>query len=326
MTPRRLAERRLVTLDGLYQTIRSEISKVIFGQEEVIEFSLAALFSSGHVLLEGPPGVAKTLLVKTIAATLNLPYSRVQMTPDLLPNDITGSTVYREDTHEFEFKPGPVFTSFLLADEINRASARTQSALLEAMQELSVTYGGTTRPLPEPFITFATENPIEQEGTYPLPLAQLDRFMFKVNVSYPAAEDEQKILREHHATGARTDPSQMGVQPVLSGEQIVAARQMIRETHVREEVIGYVQRLMHVSRNSDALSVGGSPRSGLMLLMGAKSLARFAGRDFVTPDDIQSAFLPALRHRVVLSPSAELEGLAPDQVLGRLLDSVEVPR
>jgi MoxR-like ATPase len=315
-----------VSLDGLYQAIRTELAKVIFGQEEVVEFSLAALFSSGHVLLEGPPGVAKTLLVKTIAATLSLPYSRIQMTPDLLPNDITGSTVYREDTHEFEFKPGPVFTNFLLADEVNRASARTQSALLEAMQELAVTYGGVTRPLPEPFIAFATENPIEQEGTYPLPLAQLDRFMFKVIVGYPAAEDEQRILREHHATGARTDPSQMGVRAVLSGEQIVEARRMIRETHVRDEVVGYVQRLMHATRDVDSLSVGGSPRSGLMLLMGAKSLARFAGRDFVTPDDIKTAFLPALRHRVVLSSSSELEGTTTDQVLAYLLDAVEVPR
>jgi MoxR-like ATPase len=313
-------------LDSLYNTLRAEISKVIFGQDDVIEFSLAALFSSGHVLLEGPPGVAKTLLVKTIAAALNLPYGRIQMTPDLLPNDITGSTVYREDTHTFDFQPGPVFTSFLLADEINRASARTQSALLEAMQELCVTYAGETRPLPEPFITFATQNPIEQEGTYPLPLAQLDRFMFKVNVSYPSAEEEQHILRAHHATGARSDPQAMGVQPVVSGDDIRQARQLIRETHVRDEVIGYVQRLMHATRDMDALSVGGSPRSGLMLLTGAKSLARFAGRDYVIPDDIKAAFLPALRHRVVLSPSSELEGMTADQVLAYLLDAVEVPR
>ena len=315
-----------VPLETLYQSLKAEIGKAVFGQEEVIDFSLAALFSSGHVLLEGPPGVAKTLLVKTIASALNLPYTRIQMTPDLLPNDITGSTIYREDTHQFVFQPGPVFTHFLLADEINRASARTQSALLEAMQELCVTYAGETRTLPEPFITFATQNPIEQEGTYPLPLAQLDRFMFKVNVSYPAADDEQRILREHHATGAGGQPRAMGVQPVVSGDDILQARQVIRETHVRDEVIGYVQRLMHATREIDALAVGGSPRSGLMLLMGAKSLARFAGRDFVTPDDVKTAFLPALRHRVVLSPSSELEGTTADEVLGYLLDAVEVPR
>jgi MoxR-like ATPase len=315
-----------LNLESLFQSIRSEVAKVIFGQEEVIEFSLAALFSGGHVLLEGPPGVAKTLLVKSIAAALNLSYGRIQMTPDLLPNDITGSTIYREDTHQFEFQPGSVFTNFLLADEINRASARTQSAMLEAMQELSVTYAGATRPLPDPFITFATQNPIEQEGTYPLPLAQLDRFMFKVLVSYPDAEQEQRILREHHATGAGSQPQQMGVQPVVGGDDIRHARQVIRETHVRDEVIGYIQRLMHATRDIDALSVGGSPRSGLMLLMGAKSLARFSGRDFVTPDDVKSAFLPALRHRVVLSPASELEGTAADDVLGYILEAVEAPR
>ncbi len=315
-----------MSLDGLYQSIRDEIAKVIIGQEEVVDFALAALFSSGHVLLEGPPGVAKTLLVKTIASTLSLRYGRVQMTPDLLPSDITGSTIYREDQHEFEFRPGPVFTNFLLADEINRASARTQSALLEAMQELSVTYAGETRPLPEPFITFATQNPIEQEGTYPLPLAQLDRFMFKVQMTYPQADAEQRILREHHATGGRSDPAQLGVQAILSGTEIVAARQTIRETFVREEVIGYIQRLLQATREIDALSVGGSPRSGLMLLMGAKSLARFDGRDYVTPDDVKAAFLPAMRHRVVLGPSAELEGTTTDDILGYLLEAIEVPR
>jgi MoxR-like ATPase len=315
-----------LSLERLYQSIRQEISKVIFGQDEVIDFALAALFSSGHVLLEGPPGVAKTLLVRTIAAALSLNYTRIQMTPDLLPNDITGSSIYREDNHAFEFRRGPVFTNFLLADEINRASARTQSALLEAMQELRVTCDGVQHILPEPFITFATQNPIEQEGTYPLPLAQLDRFMFKVLVSYPAADEEQRVLREHHATGGLSDPLRMGVQSVVSSADILQARQTIRDTHVREEVIGYVQRLMHATREDDSLAVGASPRSGLMLLMGAKSLARFAGRDFVTPDDIKAASIPALRHRVVLSPSAELEGTTADEVLAQLMESVEVPR
>jgi MoxR-like ATPase len=315
-----------MSLDTLYNSIRAEISKVIFGQEEVIDFALAALFSSGHVLLEGPPGVAKTLLVRTIAAALSLDYRRIQMTPDLLPNDITGSSIYREDTHNFEFRRGPVFTNFLLADEINRASARTQSAMLEAMQELHVTYDGVQHPLPEPFITFATQNPIEQEGTYPLPLAQLDRFMFKVLVTYPAPEEEQRILREHHATGGQSDPSRMGVQRIVSPQDIVAARQTIRDTHVREEVIGYIQRILSATREDDSLAVGASPRSGLMLLMGAKSLARFSGRDFVTPDDVKAALIPALRHRVVLSPSAELEGITADEVLAQLMEGVEVPR
>jgi len=315
-----------LSLEALYQKLRDEITKVVFGQDEVIDLVLAALFSSGHVLLEGPPGTAKTLLARTVAAALRLNYRRVQMTPDLLPIDITGSSIYREDQRTFEFRKGPIFTNFLLADEINRASARTQSALLEAMQELQVTYDGVTHQLPEPFLTFATQNPIEHEGTYPLPLAQLDRFMFKVFVTYPEAGDEEKVLREHHATGGMSDPLKMNVQAVVGPEELLEARKIIRATHIREEVISYVRRLLHATRGDDSLAVGASPRSGLMLLMGAKSLARFAGRDFVIPDDIKAAFIPVMRHRVVLSPSAELEGTTTDNVLSSLLESVEVPR
>jgi MoxR-like ATPase len=315
-----------LSLNTLYQRVRDEVAKVIFGQEEAIDFALAALLSSGHVLLEGPPGVAKTLLVRAIAATLAMEFRRVQMTPDLLPGDITGTAIYREDQHTFEFRRGPIFTNFLLADEVNRASARTQSAMLEAMQELSVTYDGVSHTLPEPFIVFATQNPIEQEGTYPLPLAQLDRFMFKVLVGYPEAAWEERVLREHHATGGRSNPTAMGVHAVVAPQDVLAARETIRETYVREEVVGYVRRLLSATRDDDSLAVGASPRAGLMLLVGAKSLARFADRDFVTPDDVKSAFLPAMRHRVVLSPSAELEGSNVDAVLGQLLESVEVPR
>jgi len=315
-----------VSLEDLHQRIRHEINKVIYGQDEVIDFALAALFSSGHALLEGPPGTAKTLLVRTIASVLDMQYRRVQMTPDLLPNDITGSSIYREDARDFEFKPGPIFTNFLLADEVNRASARTQSAMLEAMQELGVTHDGVRHPLPEPFITFATQNPIEQEGTYPLPLAQLDRFMFKVFVSYPESTQEERILKEHHATGSLSNPDEMGVTAIIQPTELLEARSLIRQTHVRDEVINYVQRLLHATRVDDALAVGASPRAGLMLMMGAKSLARFAGRDFVTPDDIKTAMIPSMRHRVVLSPSAELEGIRPDDVLANLLDVVEVPR
>jgi MoxR-like ATPase len=306
--------------------LREELLKVIFGQDEVIDFALAALFSCGHVILEGPPGVAKTLLVRTLAAALSLDSRRIQMTPDLLPSDITGSSIYREDKHTFEFRPGPIFANFVLADEINRSAARTQSALLEAMQELHVTYDGVSYPLPEPFVVFATQNPIEQEGTYPLPLAQLDRFMFKVRVAYPPAADERRILHEHHATGGLSSPERMLVRKVMSAEAILAARDLIRQTHVRDEVVDYVQRLVAATRANDSLMVGASPRSGLMLLMGAKSLARFAGREFVTPDDVKSTFLPAMRHRVVLSPTAELEGTTSDDVLAEIMEIVEVPR
>jgi MoxR-like ATPase len=244
----------------------------------------------------------------------------------LLPTDITGSSIYREDKHAFEFRKGPVFANFILADEVNRASARTQSALLEAMQELHITYDGTSYRLPEPFIVFATQNPIEQEGTYPLPLAQLDRFMFKVHVGYPGGEDERRILREHHATAGLSSPERMLVRKVVTPDALIASRAMIRDTHVRDEVIDYVQRLVQATRDSDSLLVGASPRSALMLLTGAKSLARFAGRDFVTPDDVKAALLPAMRHRVVLSPAAELEGTTTDDVLAELMEIVEVPR
>lgn len=315
-----------MSLDEHVKSIRAELEKVIFGQDEALDFVLAALFSCGHVLLEGPPGVAKTLLVRTIAASLNLDYRRIQMTPDLLPNDVTGASIYREDTRVFEFRRGPIFANFVLADEINRASARTQSSMLEAMQELQVTYDGETYRLPEPFVVFATQNPIEQEGTYPLPLAQLDRFMFKLKISYPSAEAERRVLTAHHATSGLAAPERMMVQKVMGAAEILSARQLIRETFVRDEVIGYVQRLLHATRDDDALEVGASPRSGLMLLVGAKSLARFRGRDYVTPDDIQAAFLPAMRHRVVLSPTIELEGTSVDEVLAQVLESVEVPR
>lgn len=313
-------------IQELFQRLQQQIAKVIVGQDAVVEQTLAVFFSGGHALLEGMPGTAKTLLSRTLAQALHMQFSRVQMTPDLLPGDITGSSIYREDRHEFEFLPGPIFTNFLLADEINRASAKTQSALLEAMQELTVTHGGRTHQMADPFLVFATQNPIEQEGTYPLPLAQLDRFMFKILVDYPTAGHEEQIYRTHHATGFCRDLAALGVEAVISAEEVQQAREIIRQTYVRDEVAGYVRRLLEATRQDDSLLVGGSPRAGLMLLMGAKSLARFAGRDFVVPDDIKEAALPALRHRVVLSPAAELEGQSADDILLRLLQSVEVPR
>lgn len=315
-----------MSLKDVHTRIKAQLDKVIFGQDDVVDFALVALFSSGHLLLEGVPGTGKTLLVRTLAAAVNLDYRRVQMTPDLLPGDITGSSVFREDTHSFEFVPGAVFTNFLLADELNRASARTQSALLEAMQEMQVTYGGSTHKLPDPFVVFATQNPVEQEGTYPLPIAQLDRFMFKVLVGYPEDELEEEILRQHHGTAGRSNPSELNVEPVISAEELVEARRLIRETFVRDEVITYVRRLVQMTRDEDSLSVGASPRAGLMLLMAAKSIARFDERDYVTPDDVKSVFLPAMRHRVMLSPMAEMEGVAADAILENLMDMVEVPR
>jgi MoxR-like ATPase len=304
----------------------NEVEKVVFGQTDAVSFCLAALLSHGHVLLEGVPGTAKTTLVRTIAATLSMEFGRIQFTPDLMPNDITGSYVFRSKTGEFEFRPGPVFTHFLLADEINRAPAKTQSALLEAMQEGTVTQEKQVHALPSPFVVFATQNPIEHEGTYPLPPAQLDRFMFKVLIAYPEPDAEERVLADHHATAHQDYITLFGVQRVATGPQVLAAREVIRGTYVRPEVIRYVRQLGTATRDDANLLVGTSPRAGLMLLMGAKSFARFDGRDFVTPDDVKRAFLPALRHRVQLSPSSELEGMSTDQALRQILNAVEVPR
>jgi len=313
-------------IGALYRRALTEAEKVVYGQQDAISFCLAALFSNGHILLEGVPGVAKTTLVRTIARTLSMDFSRVQFTPDLLPNDISGSYVFHQQQGKFEFRPGPVFTNFLLADEINRAPAKTQSALLEAMQERTVSQEREVHSLPKPFVVFATQNPVEHEGTYPLPLAQLDRFMFKVILGYPDAESEERVLTEHHATEDAQGLEDFHLERVATPEEIIEAKGIIRQTFVRPEMISYVQRLVAATRDDANLLVGASPRAGLTLLMGSKSIARFEGRDFVTPDDVKTVFLPALRHRVVLSPSSELEGMAVDDALRVVLDAVEVPR
>lgn len=315
-----------MSVKQLRDRIQQEVGKVVFGQEEAVDYSLAALLSGGHILLEGVPGTAKTLLVKALAATLQLVFGRVQMTPDKLPGDITGTSIYREDIKEFEFKRGPIFTNFLLADEINRASAKTQAALLEAMQEYGVTHDGVTHPLPAPFLMFATQNPVDQEGTYPLPLAQQDRFMFKVIVGYPNAEAEERMLTEHHVGSPHQRLQDLGITPVAGAKHVLQARDIIRKTYVREELVGYVRRLAAATRQDESLLVGASPRAALMCLMGAKAVARFSDRDYVTPDDVKYVFRAGLRHRVVLSPSSELEGGDADSVLGMILDRVEVPR
>ena len=313
-------------LGQLHTRTVAQVEKVVFGQNEAIQFCLAALFSNGHVLIEGVPGVAKTTLVQTIASVLSMEFSRIQFTPDLLPSDITGSHIFRADTNTFEFRRGPVFANFLLADEINRAPAKTQSALLEAMQEGTVTQDRQIHQLPKPFTVFATQNPVEHEGTYPLPLAQLDRFMFKVLIDYPDAEAEERILTEHHTTAGTGVAQAFALEKVADADTIIRARTDIASTFVRPEVVKYVRSLVAATREDANLMVGASPRAGLALLMGAKSMARFGERDFVTPDDIKTAFLPTLRHRVILNPAAELDGMRSDEALVQVLNSVEVPR
>ena len=310
----------------LGRRVVEETARVLVGLEDEVAACLTAALAGGHVLIEGPPGVAKTLLVRTLAETLGGSFVRIQFTPDLMPADITGTSIFHPGDGEFRFRPGPVFAQFLLCDEINRAPAKTQSALLEAMQERAVTIDGRRHDLPAPFIVFATMNPIEHEGTYPLPEAQLDRFLFNVQVGYPAAGVEVRLLSEAHARAPDATPAELGVRPVASPEEILAGREHVDRVEVRGDLPEYVVRLFDETRRTPSLVLGASPRAGVMLLRAAKAHAALGGRDYVTPDDIKEVFLPTLRHRIALDPAEEIEGVRPEDVLERILDSVEVPR
>lgn len=304
--------------------LRSEISKAVVGQDAVVSGLVIALLCRGHVLLEGVPGVAKTLLVRSLAATLQLDFKRVQFTPDLMPGDVTGSLVYDARTAEFEFRAGPVFTNLLLADEINRTPPKTQAALLEAMEERQVTVDGEPRPLPDPFIVAATQNPIEYEGTYQLPEAQLDRFLLKLNVPLPPREQEIAILHRH-ATGF--DPRDLSALAAVAGPaDLAAGRDAVRQVLVADEILAYIVDIVGATRYSPALQLGVSPRGATALLATARSWAWLSGRNFVTPDDVKAMARPTLRHRVALRPEAELEGADADGVLDGILASVPVPR
>ncbi|MCK0176391.1 MoxR family ATPase [Mycolicibacterium sp. F2034L] len=304
--------------------LREEIAKVVVGQDAVVSGLVIALLCRGHVLLEGVPGVAKTLLVRTLAAALRLDFKRVQFTPDLMPGDVTGSLVYDARTAEFAFRPGPVFTHLLLADEINRTPPKTQAALLEAMEERQVSVDGEPRPLPDPFIVAATQNPIEYEGTYQLPEAQLDRFLLKLTVPLPPRQEEIAIL-DRHARGF--DPRDLSVvRPVAGPAELAAGREAVRRVRVADEVLGYLVDIAGATRNSPALQLGVSPRGATALLATARSWAWLSGRDYVTPDDVKAMARPTLRHRIALRPEAELEGAHPDNVLDGILAAVPVPR
>ncbi len=309
--------------------VRDEVGKVVVGQEGTLSGLVTALLVGGHVLLEGVPGVAKTLIAKALAASLDLQFTRVQFTPDLMPADVLGQLVYSQgeagSTGELHFREGPVFTNLLLADEINRTPPKTQAALLEAMEERQVTVEGHARPLPEPFVVVATQNPVEYEGTYPLPEAQLDRFLLKLQVGYPSAEQEQLVLARHHEG---LDPHDIAsvIRPVAGVADLVAARAQVEQVRVDPAVLGYLVSLAQATRQSPSLSLGVSPRGTAMLLHAAKAWTWLSGRAFVTPDEVKAIAKPAIRHRVQLRPEVELEGVTVDAVLDGLLATVPVPR
>lgn len=308
------------------EALRTEISKAVVGQDAAVTGLVVALLCRGHVLLEGVPGVAKTLLVRTLAAALELDTKRVQFTPDLMPSDVTGSLVYDARTSEFSFQPGPVFTNLLLADEINRTPPKTQASLLEAMEERQVSVDGTARPLPQPFLVAATQNPVEYEGTYPLPEAQLDRFLLKLNVPLPGRADEIGVLTRHVEGFDPRDLTAAGVRPVAGPAELDAARAAVATTSVSSEITGYVVDICRATRTSPSLALGVSPRGATALLATARAWAWLTGRDYVIPDDVKALALPTLRHRVQLRPEAEMEGVTPDSVINSILAQVPVPR
>ncbi|GAB3594724.1 MoxR family ATPase [Angustibacter peucedani] len=308
------------------QAVRTEVAKAVVGQDAAVTGLVIALLARGHVLLEGVPGVAKTLLVRALAAALDLRTTRVQFTPDLMPGDVTGSLVYDARTAEFSFREGPVFTHLLLADEINRTPPKTQASLLEAMEERQVSVDGTPRPLPSPFVVCATQNPVEYEGTYPLPEAQLDRFLLKLQLPVPPREDEVAVLQRHADGFDPRDLAAAGVRAVATAEHLAAGSAAVRTLHVAPEVLGYVVDIARATRVSPSLQLGVSPRGATALLASSRAWAWLAGRDYVSPDDVKALAGATLRHRVQLRPEAELEGVSVDAVLDGVLAAVPVPR
>ncbi|MCS6821944.1 MAG: MoxR family ATPase [Microscillaceae bacterium] len=311
-------------LSQLVQCIRQEIGRIIVGQEEMINLLLVALLADGHVLIEGVPGVAKTLTAKLLAQLVAVKFARIQFTPDLMPSDVLGTVIFNQKTADFEFKKGAIFTNLVLIDEINRAPAKTQSALFEVMEERQISIDGTTYPMVPPFMVLATQNPIEQEGTYPLPEAQLDRFLFKIEVHYPTLSQETQILEK--AQQRQGDITRVDLQPVLTAEKLLQFRQKVQEIHVENPLLHYIAQIVHHTRQHPALFLGASPRASLAILRASKAWAAMQGRDFVSPDDIKFVCLPVLAHRVALTPEKEMEGISTRTVLQQVIQKVEVPR
>ena len=314
----------LEDLKNAVTNIKQELAKVIIGQDRFVELLIVSLLVDGHVLIEGVPGIAKTVTAKLFAKTLKTEFSRIQFTPDLMPSDILGTSIFNVKTSEFEYKRGPIFSNIILIDEINRAPAKTQAALFEIMEETQVTMDGTTYKMEAPFMVLATQNPIEQEGTYALPEAQLDRFLFKIKVEYPSLEDEIKILTTHHQRkGIKADTL---IKDILTPAKLKEYKQNIQEVIVEEKIIRYVAEIITKTRNHPHLYLGGSPRASLATLNAAKAFAAINGRDFVTPEDVKKALEPVLNHRVILTPEREMEGMTTESVVHMIMESVEIPR
>ncbi len=314
----------LSQLNQAVEQIRQSLGNVIVGQKDTIDLLIAGLLADGHLLLEGVPGVAKTLSAKLVAKCISATFSRIQFTPDLMPSDVLGTAVFSPKTAEFQFRQGPIFGNIILVDEINRAPAKTQSALFEAMEERQITVDGHTYKLEEPFMVLATQNPIEQEGTYRLPEAQLDRFLFKIEVKYPTLEEEIEILTQQHQH--KTEDQLQAIKAVLTVDQIKTLRATIKALFVEPKLLAYVAQIIHETRHNKSLYLGASPRASLAIVNGAKAIAAMAGRDFVTPDDIIKVATPVLVHRIMLSPEKEMEGLTTADVVAQIIKKIEVPR
>ena len=308
---------------SVYQ-IKEQLGKVIVGQKHMIDLLIASLLANGHSLIEGVPGVAKTITAKLLSKTLDIDFSRIQFTPDLMPSDILGTSVFNMKTSDFEFKKGPIFSNMVLIDEINRAPAKTQAALFEVMEEQQITIDGNQFKMDAPFIVLATQNPVEQEGTYRLPEAQLDRFLFKITIEYPSAEEEQEIiLREHELKNtAKTDK----ISKVLSAQDILNYREIVTQIKVESHLIKYIANIVVNTRNNPFLYLGASPRASIAILNASKAFAAIEGRDFVTPEDIKKATVPVLQHRVIVTPEREMEGVTSAQIIQQIIDAVEIPR
>lgn len=314
----------LSALNAAVEQIRNALGNIIVGQKQVIDFLIVGLLADGHILIEGVPGVAKTLSAKLLAKSIDAQFSRVQFTPDLMPSDVLGTPVFNTKSGDFEFRKGPIFGNIILVDEINRAPAKTQSALFEVMEERQVTIDGETYLMDEPFMVLATQNPIEQEGTYRLPEAQLDRFLFKIEVKYPSLEEETAILTAQHTLVNKSLAAE--VKPVLSVQQIQEARSIIRSLFVEPKLLEFIAKIVNETRNNPSLYLGASPRASLAIVHSAKALAAIQNRDFVTPDDIIAVAVPVLAHRILLSPEKEMEGLTTSDIVHQIIKKIEVPR